>query len=397
MDETLVDRPLMPAALSPIRELRRPAARSVPNRKETYPLKIVPWIAFLAGLAATSLLVAWQGVETIAGWLAAADWRVLLVAVLVPADLLFSAASWGRLFPPGRVPRLRHLVAAQWIGGAVNNLLPVATIGGEVVKARLLMHWSTTGVDATASVTVDKTVQAIAVLLWAVIGAAVLMAVAPGDRMVTATVVGIGLLAIGILGFVLVQVAGAFGGLARVADRLRGGRWGRLVAGATSVDGAIRALYGRPGAILWASLLRLGSRIVVVGEALIAAWVIGHPITATDALLITSLGMSLRAAAFVVPAGLGIQEGAFIVVGALIGQPADVTLTISLILRLPEIVIGIPGLFAWQHLEGRAFWRRHVARRRDGGRAADGDNDEDARAPAGTGRSDEHTRPAESA
>ena len=49
------------------------------------------------------------------------------------------------------------------------------------------------------------------------------------------------------------------------------------------------------------------------------------------------------------------QEGGYIVVGALIGLPADVMLAISLATRLGELIEGVPGLAAWQITEGGVY------------------------------------------
>jgi hypothetical protein len=74
--------------------------------------------------------------------------------------------------------------------------------------------------------------------------------------------------------------------------------------------------------------------------------------------MIKSLTSTLSDAAFVVPNSYGIQEGAFIVLGALVGWTPDVALTVSLVVRIREIVVDIPGLLLWQHAEGRALLHR---------------------------------------
>jgi len=95
---------------------------------------------------------------------------------------------------------------ASWMGASVNTLLPVATIGGEVVKARLLTLWSHSGIDAASTVLVDKTVQAIVVLILAIIGITMLTTVTGNGTVVSGAVIGAVLLAIGIGGFIVVQL-----------------------------------------------------------------------------------------------------------------------------------------------------------------------------------------------
>jgi uncharacterized membrane protein YbhN (UPF0104 family) len=70
-------------------------------------------------------------------------------------------------------------------------------------------------------------------------------------------------------------------------------------------------------------------------------------------LAIESLGQGSRAVAFVLPGGLGVQDGTLIAVCAIFGVPADVALAMALLKRVPDLVLGIPSLVAWQTLEGR--------------------------------------------
>ncbi len=47
--------------------------------------------------------------------------------------------------------------------------------------------------------------------------------------------------------------------------------------------------------------------------------------------------------------------------GALVGLPADLALAVSLTKRVRELALGLPGLAAWQWVEGN----RLLARRED--------------------------------
>lgn len=317
-------------------------------------------VGFLVGLAIVIVLVGWQGIATIAERLTVAGWAIFLVALFIPPDLLLRAASFRFLFAPGRAPRFADTTIAMWIGSSVNFLLPVATVGGEFVKARILTLRSIRGIDAAASVVLDKTVQALSVLLWALIGIAILAVVAPtDDPLVTAAFVGAALLAVGISGFIVVQLGGAFGLLSRPAAKiLNSEKWQSLIDGAAGLDAAIRDLYRRPGAVVAATVLRLAKRLLMAGEVWLIAWLVGYPIGLAEAVMVNSLAVAVRSAAFAIPGGLGVQEGGYVVTGAITGLPPDVMLTISLATRLGELIEGLPGLLAWQIAEGKLYWSR---------------------------------------
>ena len=314
-------------------------------------------VGFLVGVGIVVLLVGWHGAATVADRLAGGGWGILLVALFIPPDLLLRAASLQLLFLPGRAPRFADTALAMWIGSSVNFLLPVATVGGEFVKARILTLRSVPGVDAAASVVLDKTVQAISVLLWALVGIAILAVVAPpGESMVAAALVGAALLALGITGFVLVQNAGTFGSFARPAARISGNdRWQSLIEGAADLDAVIRGLYRRPGALMTSTGLRLAKRAVMAGEVWFIAWLFNYPIGLEQAVMVNSIAVALRSAVFAIPGGLGVQEVGYVMVGALAGLPPDLMLATSLATRLGELVEGLPGLLAWQFAEGKAY------------------------------------------
>jgi hypothetical protein len=80
-------------------------------------------------------------------------------------------------------------------------LLPVASVGGEVVKGRLLTLDGVDGAQASASVPVDLTVQALSLLLWSLLGIAVLVVIEADRSLALTALAGAMLLALGIAGF----------------------------------------------------------------------------------------------------------------------------------------------------------------------------------------------------
>ena len=71
--------------------------------------------------------------------------------------------------------------------------------------------------------------------------------------------------------------------------------------------------------------------------------------------------LAIRSAVFPVPGALGVQEGGYVVVGNLLGIPGDAAFALSLIARVRELILGIPGLIAWQVIEARRVLRARSA------------------------------------
>ena len=148
-------------------------------------------------------------------------------------------------------------------------------------------------------------------------------------------VTGAGLLAISIGGFIAVQLLDGFSAAAcPTAKILPGNRIPDLVAGADALDDAIREIYHRIGAVAASCAWRLAGRVMLVPEIPLAAYLMGHPIGMAEAVLISGLIIGLRGVAFAVPGALGIQEGGYIAIGALVGIPVDLMLAVSLATRI---------------------------------------------------------------
>ena len=125
---------------------------------------------------------------------------------------------------------------------------------------------------------------------------------------------------------------------------------------------AVAAVYRRH-ADVWASffwsLLNWASG---VGEVWIALWAMGvHEHVISRGWVLESLQQGLRAVVFLVPGGVGFQEGGYVAVGTLLGLRPDIALALALIRRLRELSFGIPGVFTWQWVEGHRLLRRRAA------------------------------------
>lgn len=321
-------------------------------------------ISLILGFTALLLLVFWQGVGEILALLANAGLKLLWLPPVWLPSLLVGATGWACLFPPGRRPLLRHACTAYWLGRSINNLLPVASIGGEVARARLLYLWGRDGAEAGASVVVDKTTQAVSVMIWGLIGVSLLLYLADDKRLAAVAFAGYLLLGAGILGFILVQHAGLLGGLARLGGKLiPHDAWNALTAGADGVDSAVRRQYRNPRGVVASVALHTSALILQSAELWLACHILGHPISVLEALMLKSLTSTLSDIAFIIPSGYGIQEGAYIMVGALLGISPETALALSFAMRVRDLAIDLPGLMTWHYLEGRVLLKRSRAKR----------------------------------
>ena len=74
-------------------------------------------------------------------------------------------------------------------------------------------------------------------------------------------------------------------------------------------------------------------------------------------MILESAALAIRGAAFLVPGAVGVQEGGYIFLGNLLGIPGEIAFALSLVRRMRELALGIPGLISWQLMEASHLWR----------------------------------------
>ena len=136
-------------------------------------MKTTARIALVLGLAVMIALVVREGAQSIASLLRHAGWLLLLLVPLHVAPLLLDVMGW-RLLIPGR-SRIRSLFLIASIREAINRLLPVANIGGELVGVNLLRHEGVSGTAAATSVIVEVLLFLFAQYLFLILGVACLL------------------------------------------------------------------------------------------------------------------------------------------------------------------------------------------------------------------------------
>jgi len=320
--------------------------------------KVLSYIGLFIGLVVMTGLIAWQGVGEVSDIILASGWPIFLVPLAWSPTVVLGTMTWRLLFEPGKEPCFKDAFMALWMGRAINTLLPVATIGGEVVKARMLILWGYPKAESSASVVVDKTVQVFGVIIWGLIGVSLLVHYSVEQEMIAAALTGFAVLGAGVAGFVLVQKTGMVRFMVNSAHKLtKADYFENLKDGAERVDGCVRATYARPGRLALATFWRVLALVLQTAEVWAAAYVLGHPISVMEAMFLKSMTSTLSDVAFVIPNAYGIQEGAFVVLGAMIGLPPDLMLAISLSIRIRELLVDVPGLVVWQHAEGHHFFK----------------------------------------
>ncbi|MGY2052641.1 lysylphosphatidylglycerol synthase domain-containing protein [Methylobacterium sp. JK268] len=345
---------MRPAALA---RFARGAGRSV--------LRRIPLIGAAGGL----ILALWLVSTHDLGAVAAAFGRVgpagLLAVVLVRTGIVLTCGlAWARVADESRVGLGPYLLL-RFVREGVNVLLPVASVGGEVLGGRLLTFWGVPGPRAAAGIVVDLFFQIVGLALFALLGVVLLLGVEgeQAARVARWCTEGLVLATLVLGAFFALQRFGGAGLIERRVTAL-GRRFLREASGDAPDLGVQRALDALWDLRRWRPLaegflLHLAAWLAGAVEIWIALACMGHPVTPAEALVLESLSQAIRSAAFPVPSGLGVQEGGLVLLGGLFGIDPGTALALSLVKRVPDVVIGLPSLLLWQAIEGR---RELVAR-----------------------------------
>jgi putative membrane protein len=305
-------------------------------------------LAWLVGLGLIAGLIAANDVDQVTAALALAGWSIGLIGLAHLGTLLADTLGWRALLMPAQQPPLLLMVVKRWIGSSINALLPVAQIGGEFVRAHLLTRAGVSGPVAGASVVVDVTAGLVTQVVFVLLGIGLYLELQGGALWLLQAGAGIAAFSLLLLGFGLLQRRGLFLRLARIFEQTTRGRaWQGLVGSAAALDREIVARYQDRTRLTICATWRLLGWLWGSAEVWLAFWLLGHPVGVAEAVILESLGQTMRSVAFMLPGGLGAQESGIVAGGLLLGIGPDLALAIALIKRARELAYGVPGLVAW--------------------------------------------------
>jgi uncharacterized protein (TIRG00374 family) len=233
-------------------------------------------------------------------------------------------------------------------GEAFNNTLPMASLGGEPVKAILIhKHYGFNYRESAASLILAKTITTISLVVFLSTGFFLVMQsenLESGYKSIAGT--GLIVFAIAIALFYIVQRYGVATHISVFFSKRPLFGWtGLILHHIQDMDIRLSEFYAdHKGRFSIALFLALISWILGVVEIYVTMFLLGHPVSLTDAWIIEATAQLVRAGTFFIPASLGAQEGAFMVIGAAITGSPTVGFATAIVRRLREIIWVTWGL-----------------------------------------------------
>lgn len=295
-------------------------------------------IAFPLGAAFLGCLFWSIGVRELWRELLSLGWGLVPLLLSEGVAEMLHTLGWRRcLSNPHRFLPYTLLFRIRMAGYSINYLTPTAGVGGEVTRAALLSSYGR-GPEAVSGVLIDKACHALGHLLCVVAGSLfILWQFELPAVLRVAMVLSGGLLAAGIITFLLLQKHGQLGAVIRwLAARKIGGPKLQQAAGeAAAVDEAFRVFYrDRPlDLALSVGWHLVGFSVGILQIGLFFTLLNQHASFAMAA-NVWFLGLWFDLLTFAVPFNLGALEGSRILIFKAIGYHALQGMTYGVMLRL---------------------------------------------------------------
>jgi glycosyltransferase 2 family protein len=291
-------------------------------------------------------------------------WGLLAILVLAATSVTCEATSWLltlTVVPPTPAWWTR-LTRVLLVGAVLEVLTPLAWLGGDSAKALLLRHRHGVSLrDATTSLVLSRTTDLASLVLFIATGLILMIRADILPRTfhgaaATALAVLTGVAAL----FVLAQFHRPIG---RVLPWLSA-RWARrrqvpaplarALDAARGVEERLAAFYAAYPARLPLSILAsLGEWVSGAALTYVALRLFGTPVTPTEAVVIESVVLLVRATLFFVPGDVGTQDAALVATSAAITGSAAAGLALAAVHRARDLLVLGAGV-----LLAVSFWRQ---------------------------------------
>jgi len=305
---------------------------------------------WLIGLGLLAAVVSEIEISQVLSQVAQVGWGFAVILAVYFIGFSVDAFTWlmALLKPPLTLMWLIRTWVVRIVGEFFNYVIPAGGMGGEPVKAVLLKkYYAVPYGDSVAAIIVAKTVNMLALVLFLTGGMAFTLASPdlPGSFKVVG---GAGLAGVGVatLLFFVVQRAKMF---SVAGTWLSGWRIGRRLVGVLhhvhDLEDRFQQFYsGHKRRFFAAVVLAIVAWLMGVVEIYYAMRFLGRPVTVVEAWIIEAVAQMVRTGTFFIPASIGAQEGAFLLVCTAVTGSPQLGAAVAVVRRVRELTWVILGM-----------------------------------------------------
>ncbi|MBR0559756.1 lysylphosphatidylglycerol synthase domain-containing protein [Neokomagataea anthophila] len=267
----------------------------------------------------------------------------------------------------GSVPQIGtvRLIGARLARDAAATCLPFSQLGGIAIGVRATLagrnpvsrdgtplRWP----EGVASNLVDITTEVLGQIAFVLLAVLCLVGHDGAARFIWPLSIGMVLLSLGIAAFIWTQLRGGtvLQRSAQFLGRHIAAGWSENLIDDTALfQERLESLWGRADRIALGAFSHFMCWIAGAGLTWLALSLLGAHTGFMSALAIEGVVCGVMSAGFLVPAALGVQEAAYVALGMMFGIDSEIALSLSLLRRGRDLMIGIPVLLYWQFVEVR--------------------------------------------
>jgi putative membrane protein len=316
-------------------------------------IKVAAYLGGLLGLSVLIVLMVRSDFAEMWRTLRSGGWSLLWLTPYRMLFFLLYALGWRSLlqpYDPQRRAGLGFLFWVTMVREGIDRLLPVASVGGGIAGVRLVGWRGISTAPAAATIAAEIVLTLAALYVFTAVGLFLLSDLGASHETSRHVLIALVLsLPMPVVTGLLLRYGSVF---ARIEAFVR--PWvgeSAFSDGAVALDRELRACLSRGRSLVVAGTLQLLAFFSASFEIWFVLRLFGHPVDAAAAIMLESMTQAARHLAFVVPAGVGVQEGMFVLFGHVLGLSSELALAVSMAKRLREVLCGVPALVSWQWAE----------------------------------------------
>lgn len=291
-----------------------------------------------------------------------------MLVILLPMIGVYALEAWGWRLTLGSFSScigFGRLFAIRMAGETINVTTPTAYVGGEPMKAFFLKHYGVPMVEALASVITAKTTMTMAQVLFILLGMGLAAwTLGSVNQHLTAMVISLMLLGLGVGVFVLFQRYGLVMGCVTLLERMgvRVAYLEQRKAKLRDLDRLIQSFYTHHARTFYFALFTFFlAWMTETLEVYAILYFLGQETDILTSISLAALTVLIKGGTFFIPGSLGAQEGGYVLLLMMFGYSEVTGVSFALIRRLREIVwilIGL-GCLIWLKSQSRVEECQH--------------------------------------
>ena len=271
--------------------------------------------------------------------------KLLILIVAHIPTLYFDSLAWVVLMSRNKLS-IYSAFMITWIAQTSSKFLPTGNITGEFVRFFLAKKSGQKFSEASSTVLIDLFIATFSLFLVGLL--TFILVVNKKDEFVFESdlfylILAMMLIFIGSLFFFLIIRNRLLSKLVRAMPVTNFFKTNRIYS-IFRLDKSLHKLSFEKKKLFQAVIFRMIGWIAGAIEIYFFLWMIGVDANLIDVILIESVTSIVRSVAFFIPAGLGVQEFAFVMIGSFVGYSGVISFAIAMGRRLREIMVGIPAI-----------------------------------------------------